>query len=255
LEKGEKQMNANRQTTTIKGNNQESKMKITASNLIRWAGLAAMGAGILFIAIQAIHPLDVLSSVTTARWAIVHYLGVAMCFLGLLGLVGLYARQVEAAGWLGLVGYLLFSLFWALTLAFQFIEALISPVLATEASKFVEGFLGIVTGASSEMNLGALPTVYMLTGLLYLLGGLLFGIATFRTGILPRWAAGLLAVGIVLPLLGSSLVPHPFDRIFAVPVGLALAGLGYALWSGRREQVTEPLPGKTSPQLRQTGAE
>ena len=248
-------MNTNRQTTTIKGNNKESKMKITASKLIRWAGLAAMGAGILFIAIQAIHPLDVLSSVTTTQWAIVHALATAMCFFGLLGLAGLYARQVEEAGWLGLAGYLLFSLFWALTMAFQFVEAFISPVLATEAPKFVEGFLGIVTGAPSEMNLGALPAVYMLTGLLYLLGGLLFGIATFRAGILPRQAAGLLAVGIVLPLLGSSLVPHPFDRIFAVPVGLSLAWLGYALWSERREQASEPIPGKVSPQLRQSGAE
>lgn len=59
-----------------------------------------------------------------------------------------------------------------------------------------------------------------------LLGGLLVGIATLCAGILPHWAAGLLAVGIVLPLLGSSLVSPPFDRIFAVPVvGLALAAL------------------------------
>src|SRR5215212_5479379 len=119
---------------------------MNTKNLIRWAGLAAMGSGILFIVIQTIHPLDVLSSVTTAQWAIAHYVGVAMAFLGLFGIAGIYARQVEAAGWLGLVGYLLLSLFYALTLAFQFTEAFISPLLVTTAPTFVEGFLGIANG-------------------------------------------------------------------------------------------------------------
>ena len=40
-----------------------------------------------------------------------------------------------------------------------------------------------------------------------MLGGLLFGIATFRAGILPRWAAGLLAVGTVLAPV-AALLPH-----------------------------------------------
>jgi hypothetical protein len=81
---------------------------------------------------------------------------------------------------------------------------------------------------------------------------MLFGVATFRAGVLPRWAAALLAVGTLLPILGSSLVPHPFDRIFAVPVGLALAWLGYALWSERREPVSEPFPRKTAPAASRT---
>lgn len=221
-----KLVNASRQTAI-----RESKMKVTASKLIRWSGLAAMAAGIFFIGIQAIHPLDVLSSVTTAQWAMVHYLGVVMALFGLLGTAGLYAREVEEAGWLGLAGFLLFSLFWVTTTAWQFVEAFISPLLATQAPTFVEGFLGIISGHASEVSLGALPVLWPLMGLLYMLGGLLFGIGTFRAAILPRWAAGLLAFGIVLPLLGSSLVPHPFDRIFAVPVGLSLAWLGYALWS------------------------
>ena len=92
-----------------------------------------------------------------------------------------------------------------------------------------------------------------------MLGGVLFGVATFRAGVLPRWAAGLLVVGTLLPILGSSLVPHPFDRIFALPVGLALAWLGYALWSERREleleKTSEPLSRKRSPKLHATGAE
>jgi len=228
---------------------------MNTKNLIRWAGLAAMGAGLLFIAIQTIHPPDVLSSVTTGRWAIVHYLGVAMSLLGLLGIAGLYARQAEEAGWLGLAGYLLFSLFWALTMAFQFAEAFISPLLATEAPKFVEGLLGIAGGAPSEVNLGALPAVYTLTGFGgYMLGGLLFGIATLRAGILPRWAGGLLAIAAVSVLAGA-LLPHPLNRILAVPMGLALVWLGYALWSERREQASDTVPGTASPQLRQTGAE
>jgi hypothetical protein len=219
--------------------NTNRKTKITGSNVIRWAGLAAMGAGMLYIAVQTIHPLDVLSSVTTTQWAVTHYLSVAMDILSMLGIAGLYARQVEKSGWLGLAGYLVFSLFWALSMAFHFAETFISPVLATESPKFVEGFLGIITSTPSEINLGALPSVYALAGIAYVLGGLLFGIATFRAGTLPRWAGGLLAVGTILPILGSSLVEHPYDRIFAVPVGLAVAWLGYALFSERREKASE----------------
>jgi hypothetical protein len=141
-------------------------------------------------------------------------------------------------------------------MAFQFAEAFISPLLATEAPKFVHGFLGIPSGHASEIDLGALPALYTLTGLLgYVLGGLLFGIATFRAGVLPRWAGGLLAFAAVAPPLLASLLPHPLDRILAVPMGLALAWLGYALWSERREQTSEPVPGRASPQLRPTAAE
>ncbi len=224
-------------------------------NLIRWAGLAAMAAGIIFAGIQPLHPLDVLASVTTSRWVIIQSLKMTMCLLGLVGMAGLYARQVKAIGWLGLAGYLLFSLFYALTMSFVFAEAFILPLLATQAPKFVEGMLGIINGHTSEVNLGALPAIYNLTGLVgYVLGGLLFGIATLRAGILPRWAAGLFAAGALAPFVLAQL-PHPLNRTFAVPMGIALAGLGYALWSERREHVSEPVPDRGSSQLRPTTAE
>src|SRR5215204_2693058 len=217
-------------------------MKITTSNLIRWAGLSAMVGGCLFVGIQPIHPPEILSSFTTGIWAIVHYVGVVMCFFILLGITGIYARQVNEAGWLGLAGFLLFGLMWQLTAAFQFAEGLIVPLLATDAPMFAVGFEGISSGSPSEVSLGILPALNSLTSVLYLVGGVLFGVATFRAGILPRWAGAGLALGTVAPLVLSLLLPHEFIRLAAVPVGIALALLGYALWSERRETVSEPVP-------------
>lgn len=213
---------------------------MNASNLIRWSGLSAIAAGILFMVIQVIHPSDVLASVTTGRWAFVHIMGIVMCILALFGVTGLYARQVNSAGWLGLAGYLLFSLFWALTMAFQFVEAFISPKLASQAPEFVEGILGIAKGKETGADMGALPELYAITGGLYALGGLIFGIATFRAGILPRWSGVALAVGAISPIVLAAL-PHPLDRTLAVPMGLSLAWLGYALWDGRRELTATPV--------------
>ncbi|WP_231687477.1 hypothetical protein [Bacillus sp. FJAT-22090] len=237
-------MNANRKTAVVRQitKSKENKMKITTSKLIQWAGLAAMLAGCLFIVIQIIHPADILSSVTTERWAIVHYLSIVMCLFGMLGIAGIYARQVEEAGWLGLIGYLMFSLFYALTLGFNFTEAFISPLLLTEAPRVVETFLALASGSTGEVNLGALAGVYTLVGVLYMIGGPLFGLAMLRAGILPRWATGLFASGGPVSAIVVSLLPHPLDRIAAVPLGIGLAWLGYALWSERRENASKSIP-------------
>jgi hypothetical protein len=101
------------------------------------------------------------------------------------------------------------------------------------------------------MNLGALPTIWTLTAPMYMLGGLLFGIATLRAGFLSRWAAVLLAAGTLLAPV-AALLSLELQPKMAIPVGLALAWLGYALWSERREQVAQPVPVKISPLLSQT---
>jgi hypothetical protein len=111
----------------------------------------------------------------------------------------------------------------------------------------VDGLLGISYGHTGGIELGALPAIYGLIGILYLLGGLLFGIATLRAGVLPRWPAGLLAVAALLTP-AAALLPHAIKRLAAIPVALAIAWLGYALWSERR--ASDPVRGRGSPQLR-----
>jgi hypothetical protein len=207
-----------------------NRKKITTSSLIRWAGLSAMVAGISYVAVGMFHQPNIVSSVTTTQWAIVHAIATAMCFFFLLGVTGLYARQVEKAGWLGLAGFLLLSLWAVITVTFTLIEVSILPLLAIEAPTFAEGFLGIFNSSAGKTDFGVLANLWTLTGPLYILGGLLFGIATFRAGILPRWAAVLLAVGTVLAPIAALLPPEHEPKV-AVPVGIALAWLGYALWS------------------------
>jgi hypothetical protein len=112
----------------------------------------------------------------------------------------------------------------------------------------------MVSGAGGPMNLGALPTIWSLVSVLYLLGLLLFGGALFRAHILPRWASGLLASSGPLAIIMVALLPHQFERLAAMPMGFALTWLGYALWSERRTPVAEPSPGTDSAQLRHTAA-
>jgi hypothetical protein len=210
-------------------------MQITAPNLIRWTGLAALLGGIIFAGIQPIHPPDVLASVATSLWAVIISLKLLMCFLFLIGIAGIYARQVEEAGWLGFVGFVLFSASWALQSGFVFAELYILPPLATTTPQFIDSYLGVVNGTPGVMDIGALVPTYAAVGILYLLGGIVFGVATVRAGVLPRWPAILLAVtALVTP--AAVLLPHAQQRFVAVPMGLALAWLGYALWSERRAQ-------------------
>ena len=223
-------------------------MKPTASTLIRWSGLAAVAAGIIFAGIQPIHPPDFLPSVTTTAWAIIIFFKLVMCLLFLIGITGLYARQAEEAGWLGLAGFVLLILSWWLQTAYVFIDAFVLPVLASAAPPFVDSFLGIVNQHPGELNIGALPAIYGLLGICYMLGGLLFGLATFRAGVLPRWPAGLLAVAATLTP-AAALLPHAIQRYAAIPVAFALAWLGYALWLERRAQAAEPVFSQGNPSV------
>jgi hypothetical protein len=220
----------------------ENKMKMTPSTLIRLAGLSAVLAGLGFIVVGMFHPLNVPSAVTTTTWVNVHIVATLMCFFGLFGMAGLYAKQVERSGWLGLAGFVLFSLWLALSMPLLFLEAFVLPRLATGFPAFVEGFLGMLIGVTSEVDLGILPTLWDISGPILILGLLLFGIATFRAGVLPRWAGALFALGAVLIPIGALVPPEYQPELILVPVGLALAWLGSALLSERRALTPEPIP-------------
>jgi hypothetical protein len=204
-------------------------MTITPARLTRAAGLAAVVAGSLFIVIQFIHPHEVAANVVTTRWALTHYLTMLMATLALIGITGMYLRQAERTGLLGLIAYLLFAGNFLAITAWAFLETLVLPLLVSQVPQFVNDVINTPGGGTVIGDVGGLKLVNLLAGVGYLLGGLLFGIALYRARILARWAALLLSAGTACTVL-IPVIPHFAARLTAVPVGVALAGLGYSLW-------------------------
>ena len=87
----------------------------------------------------------------------------------------------------------------------------------------------------------------------FMIVGTLFGIGLFRAGVLARWASGLLAVA-AIATMAPVVLPMVNQRLFAVPNGIAMIGLGWSLWREQRSPATEPATSTVVPLLDPAGA-
>ncbi len=157
------------------------------SNLLRWSGLAAMVGGALFVIFELLDLYNFFvveenfsEVAATAPWVAEALLNLLGTVLLLFGLFGLYARQSEAAGHLGLVGFLVAFLGTALVAGVSWGDVFVVPILADAAPEVLDAGppLGII------LSFGV-----------FTVGWVLFGLATLRARVYPRVAAVLLMVG------------------------------------------------------------
>lgn len=190
-------------------------------------------AGLSFLILGIFHQPNVLASVTTTTWIVTHIFACIMAFSGLFAIVGLYMKQIKEVGWLGFFGFAFLSLWFALVMCFSFLEAFIFPMLATQAPLFVSGVLNMFHSLPGEVDLGFLPLLWSVSGILFILGGLFFGIATFRAKVLPKYAGLLLALGTGLAPL-AALLPFEYQTKIMVIAGTAFIWFGYALLKDKK---------------------
>ncbi len=228
-------------------------MTVTTTTLTRAAGLAALGAGLLFISVQIKHPHLDTTFVTTTEWTVREGVKVLMAVFSLVGITGMYLRQSRQVGLLGLIGYVLFGVGYLAMLGVEVVGAAVLPSIASTSPDYVNDVLAVATGGHAAGDIGLMQPLISAMGIGYLGGGLVFGLALFRAGVLARWAAMLLAVGSVSTLL-IPVLPQVNQRIFAIPTGIAMVGLGYSLWRGQRTATTVPAVGAASPQLDPAGS-
>jgi hypothetical protein len=222
-------------------------MTITPTTLFRAAGVAAVLAGLIFIGVQINHPYLDASSITTSDVMDRNFLKMVMAALALAGITGMYLRQVTKIGVLGLLGYVLFAAGYLSMLGTEFVAALVLPSIAHSANVYVESVIAVANNRPATGDIGLMRTAILFTGITYVAGGFLFAIALFRAKVLARWAAGLLAVG-TLATIAVGLVPT-YERLFALPTGLALVALGYSLWRDQRAPAAPPILDPVSSQL------
>jgi len=159
---------------------------------IRWGGVPAILGGLLFPAAALLHPAgEDLTSVLSSNWRLAHLLGWLSLMLLHLGLVAIYARQAPRTGWLGLSGFVLAFVGGAFAAAIQFLAATAVPLVAEQAPNLFE----------QVTTPPAFAPAVLVGGLV--LGHVLFGIATFRAAVFPRWSGALLAIGVVMFFAGE----------------------------------------------------
>ena len=212
-------------------------MTISTARLGQATGIATAVAGAIFVLVQIDHPATVGASTVTTDWFVRSIAKTVMAALALAGITGMYLRQRAKVGPVGLAGYLLLSLGYLLMLGTEFVAAFVLPTLAKSSPGYVNDVIFAVFEGKPAGDIGPLMSVFALMGGGYAAGGLLFGIATFRAGILSRWAAVLLAVGNV-STLALAVLPDSFNRPLAVPTGIGLVGLGVSLWRDQRQQAS-----------------
>lgn len=216
-------------------------MNITANRITATAGLCAAAAGAIFIGVQVNHPPADVANVVTTEMAVRESAKILMTVLALAGIAGMFLRNHRRFGVLGLAGYLLLSVGFLAMFANQCIVAYVLPTVAHTDPAYVQAYLDAATGQGTSGDIGRMNELFLVAGVGYSLGGLLFGIALFRAGVLARWACVLLAYGTTSALALAAL-PESFSRPFAVPTGVALIGLGVSLWRDQRRSETAEAP-------------
>ena len=215
---------------------------MSSRTLFRLGGLALLIALALQILGFALHPpSEQVADVLKPIYGPAHLILFVSWLFALPGLTGLYARQANRAGVLGLIGFATTVYAAAYHFYLLLYEAYATPLLAQQPAT-----RSLIEDGPLAHGAGALGPL----GFLSILAFPLFGIAILRAGVLPRLAGWLQIVSVPVLFLGAFIVspdaPAPFGTMAAAPIAwmyflifLGYAVGGYALWTGK-ERVREP---------------
>lgn len=167
-----------------------------SSNLVRVGGLAAVAAGVLLLIFDAwglvlellgAYPENFSEEALSTTYTVSSAMWLIGALLLLVAVVGLHARQSEAAGALGLAGFVAALIGTGLLVGLVWTNAFVPPALAVEAPAVLD----------AEPT-GSLAFGFMFSTIVFGLCWALFGVSMLRSRVYPRVAAILLIIGALL---------------------------------------------------------
>jgi len=200
-----------------------SPSSIDVDQLIRWSGLTLVAAGLLFGLFPFAHPNHDPEGFSGARWLPAHLMPNVGAIIALFGLIGIFARQLRAAGWLGVVAFVASIIGTASFVSGLMIEAFIIPYMGLT-------FPELVLDDAPPPGIG---DAFLVIRMLFMLGFVLLGLSVMRARVLPRGIGVLLIVATLINSFGEMLLGEAAFYLGSVMFGMALGWLGYALWTDR----------------------
>lgn len=194
--------------------------------LSRSAGLAGIIGGIALAAAYLTHPASAPpETVASAAWIWIHVGFLVSLISGIFLLMGLLAVYLRKGGGIsGFVGFALAIVSLVLVAGLDYSEIFIFPTLALE-------FPEVVVRYGDGTSMPSVAFAFPITGIVFLIGFVLFGWQLYATSAVERPAAVVMILGTVVFAIGlSGLLPMLVVRIGSVIFGAGLTMLGMSLW-------------------------
>lgn len=169
--------------------------------------------------------------VNNPSWITLNSLSLLAIIIGVIGLFGMYLRQIKESSILLLSG-MIFTLFGLIMKAAATSwEFIVWPAILEKDPAST-----LLTESLIYKDIGVLA-FYGLFTLFFSIGYIIFGVASLKTKIFPKWASLLLVIG--GPAYAILLSAPPFGLIGLVLYAIAILGYGFALYKNTKEEDDE----------------
>lgn len=203
---------------------------------VQWSGYFNIASGMLMFLFWYLYaillPYGQLSNtlsllVLNKHWIFVNILGSLGALFGIVGLVGLFISTEDKLGNLATLGFIIALIGSILMFIALMRDTLLWPILANHDPNLLD-FSGPIYTSKTFLPF------FILSGVLYTAGFVIFGLSIAGSGLYPVWAGHLFAWGALLFGLGAAFGEWQvyIRSIGITALSISLVWLGYLMKNG-----------------------